>query len=106
MPHNTVKVARPGIWGNPFAVAPGREAKICVALYRAAMVGDWPPRDTSMSLDEELAALHAAWLARFERQGGTPLQLVLTLKGRNLACFCGLDQPCHADVLLHLANAD
>jgi len=26
------------------------------------------------------------------------------LKGYNLACFCGLDQPCHGDVLLDIAN--
>ena len=27
------------------------------------------------------------------------------LRGKDLACWCGLDQPCHADVLLELANA-
>lgn len=26
------------------------------------------------------------------------------LRGRNLACWCALDAPCHADVLLELAN--
>jgi hypothetical protein len=26
------------------------------------------------------------------------------LRGKNLACWCPLDQPCHADVLLQLAN--
>ena len=26
------------------------------------------------------------------------------LRGKNLACFCPLDQPCHADVLLEMAN--
>jgi hypothetical protein len=26
------------------------------------------------------------------------------LRGKNLACWCKLDQPCHADVLLWLAN--
>ena len=28
------------------------------------------------------------------------------LRGKNLACFCPLDKPCHADVLLDLANAE
>ena len=28
------------------------------------------------------------------------------LKGKNLACWCPLDQPCHADVLLKLANEE
>lgn len=27
------------------------------------------------------------------------------LRGYNLACWCPLDEPCHADVLLELANA-
>jgi len=26
------------------------------------------------------------------------------LKGKNLACFCPLNKPCHADILLELAN--
>ena len=32
------------------------------------------------------------------------LERVGELRGKNLACFCSLDQPCHADVLLELAN--
>ena len=32
------------------------------------------------------------------------LQLIRALKGRDLACWCPLDQPCHADVLLEIAN--
>ena len=27
------------------------------------------------------------------------------LRGRDLACWCPLDEPCHADVLLAVANA-
>jgi len=30
----------------------------------------------------------------------------IELRGKNLACWCALDQPCHADVLLELANQD
>jgi hypothetical protein len=26
------------------------------------------------------------------------------LRGKDLACYCSLDQPCHADILLELAN--
>lgn len=28
------------------------------------------------------------------------------LRGKDLACWCPLDQPCHADVLLELANGE
>ena len=26
------------------------------------------------------------------------------LRGRDLACYCALNEPCHADVLLEIAN--
>ena len=29
---------------------------------------------------------------------------VAMLRGKNLACWCPLDQPCHADVLLEMVN--
>ena len=28
------------------------------------------------------------------------------LRGKNLACFCPLSEPCHADVLLEVANEE
>ena len=31
---------------------------------------------------------------------------VAKLRGKNLACWCPLDQSCHADVLIELANPD
>lgn len=33
-----------------------------------------------------------------------PLLDLKPLRGKNLACWCPLDQPCHADVLLDMAN--
>ena len=32
------------------------------------------------------------------------LECFKDLRGKNLACFCPLDKPCHADVLLEIAN--
>lgn len=75
MPPNTVKVSRPGKWGNPFSVAEyGRE--LAVANYRLRMLG--------------LAAIGALDLSE--------------LRGKNLACWCRLDEACHADVLIEMAN--
>ncbi|MGW2292282.1 DUF4326 domain-containing protein [Streptomyces phaeochromogenes] len=34
------------------------------------------------------------------------LALVRELRGRDLACGCPLDRPCHVDVLVELADAD
>jgi hypothetical protein len=37
---------------------------------------------------------------------GNPMiaDIKYTLAGRNLACWCRIGQPCHADVLLEIAN--
>lgn len=34
------------------------------------------------------------------------LKLTRDLRGKNLACWCALDHPCHADVLLKIANSN
>ncbi len=63
--------------GNPFLVAEhGRETAI--ALYRAALLGGELPV-TVVDARRELA-------------------------GRTLACWCALDEDCHADVLAAVAN--
>ena len=77
MPPNTVSVTRPGKWGNAHVVRPGITAQEAVDLYR---------RDVTM-------------------RAGTIGRIRDELRGKNLACFCKLDQPCHADVLLEIANA-
>ncbi len=87
MPPNTVSVARPGPWGNPFRIGDeilGRsvpDAEAAVGHFRA------------MLADPELRAA----------VGGYPQDLS-PLRGKHLACWCS-GQPCHADVLLELANA-
>jgi hypothetical protein len=76
-PEGAISVARPHKWGNPFVVGKHgiRTADDAVRLYR-----QWLP--------------------------GSPLyqQLCELAAGYDLMCFCPLDRPCHADVLLNLAN--
>jgi Domain of unknown function (DUF4326) len=102
LPPNTASVARPGRWGNPFVVSPWRDAKTCVALFENAVRGVWNP-DTSAHLPAAWQGydVHVAWL---KRMNGHPTEQLFELRGKNLACWCSLDQPCHADVLLRLAN--
>jgi hypothetical protein len=116
MPPNTVKVDRSTKWGNPFDF---RDSSFCwVALSygekgdpagrRAASVKafrDWIVSDAGMRLEgcglyagDEPIAVSPAIEAQ---QPPDPTEL----RGKNLACWCPLDQPCHADVLLELANA-
>lgn len=76
MPENAVYVGRPSKWGNPFYPEDYDQAGATWAVTRFA--------ECCQSL---------MGLAREE------------LKGRDLACWCPLDQPCHADVLLEWANS-
>jgi hypothetical protein len=51
---------------------------------------------------EEVVTLYREWLTEVLVDTEPRLE---TLRGHDLACWCRLDQPCHADVLLELANA-
>lgn len=79
-PSGVVSVARPTRWGNPYAVTPYMSATQAVDRYRRAIEDGWDGVPTIREIREHLA-------------------------GRDLACWCSLDQPCHADVLLQIANA-
>lgn len=102
MPENTMSVARPGKFGNPFKVAECRDAGFrgtdeqiaarCVEAFRAWI--DTPFWRTNWDGDEA------------EASRNTMLAGIDGLRGKNLACWCALDAPCHADVLLELANRD
>lgn len=82
MPANTVKVARPCLWGNPFVI--GRDG-VKDARQAVQCFEDWLMAYVQKARPFRIEALEA-------------------LRGKNLACWCRLDQPCHADVLLRLAN--
>lgn len=87
MPPNTVSVARPHKFGNPFVI--NKEGPLGrTAIDNESAVGFFK----AMLSDSELLS-EAAYPMDFTE-----------LRGKNLACFCPLDKPCHADVLLELAN--
>ena len=99
-PAGAIYCGRPSLFGNPFPVSVhGREK--AVELHRRWLEG-------SMSAEEmkELSAADrlpdAISLVDLRRMVLDRLQ---ELRGHDLACWCRLDQPCHAEVLLELANA-
>ncbi len=77
LPEGVVYVGRPTRWGNPFA----------------AWTDDG--RDRAIEAFRGLIAKNPHWQDDIRRE----------LRGKDLACWCPLDKPCHADVLLELANA-
>jgi hypothetical protein len=87
-----VNCTRPGPFGNPFLVGRDGDRAYCVDLYKALLAG-MIPLGKSAGPDDLLAA-------RLRIIAG-----IDGLRGKNLACWCRLDgKPCHADVLLDVAN--
>lgn len=73
-------VARPSRWGNPFRVGVDGSRAECADRYRRALV-EGNLAFTTEDVRRELA-------------------------GADLACWCPLEEPCHADVLLEVANRE
>lgn len=88
-PDGAVVVARPSKWGNPW--------RLDAVLFGAR--GGWPLLGMTPALAVELYRTALT-------QGALPIAAQLDeLRGHDLACYCPLDQPCHADVLIEIANA-
>lgn len=88
MPPNTVKVDRSTRWGNPFKLH-----------------GDGYPMSSTVAaalFNRHFEDGHTGWVMR--GQLTTLDDVRRELRGKNLACWCSLSEPCHADVLLRLAD--
>ncbi len=93
-----VKVDRTTIWGNPFTIQDAREAG-----YKGddAALADMCVR----SFEQWLQRPHFWTGPESERRRAAILSALPTLRGKPLACWCKPGRPCHADILLRLANA-
>jgi hypothetical protein len=81
------------------------DAEDAVGLYRCLLTQG--PDLLDRHLPEHLTSLGRRIVRNDLRSHATTiLARLLDLRGKNLACWCRLDQPCHADVLLELANAE
>lgn len=113
MPAGAVIVDRTSRWGNPFWVYNGhttcgpswhvaRETwgRIPKAACTAAYVTSSRPQGAAeaVALYEDLMKVRARDEYRRLREWLAPL------RGKDLACWCPPGQPCHADVLLRIAN--
>lgn len=91
MPPNTIIVDRRSRWGNPFVVGRDGTAQECIRKYAADLLPytHKPPNN----------GLHELFVSEAVLK-----DMEIELRGKNLACWCALDQPCHADLLLKWAN--
>lgn len=88
------RVTRPGRWGNPFTIEEtakryGLDAEAAQAKA-VALCGQW----LRGTLDPTLSPGPAPSRADIRAE----------LRGHNLACWCRPGTPCHADVLIEMAN--
>src|ERR1700683_3279372 len=83
-PDGAVVVAVPSKWANPWHLGPSTTRASVVQLYERWMRGDL--------------------VNHLERQRQKLVESLPELRDRDLACWCPLDLPCHADVLIHIAN--
>lgn len=104
-PTGAIVVSRPARWGNPFQLDMlGRD--LAVLLYSDLIRGVFNPNRLNHLPDAVFYPIADAKTAFLRKLGGHPTELVRSeLAGHDLACWCSLDQPCHADVLLEVANA-
>lgn len=108
MPAGAVYVGRPTRWGNPF--------KVGMVVDRIALTdrrGETHVHEIRVETPAQAVEFYRRWLdgapllvGGHELAGRPPTaaQIRAELAWRDLACWCGLDQPCHADVLLERAN--
>ncbi len=111
LPPNTVLVCRPTKFGNPFHA---------FRLKRKMEDQDLIPTEEKKDRSEK-GKLHPEDACKFYLQwidgeipssaahdkGAVPPtreQIRRELRGKNLACYCPLGDPCHRDVLLKIAN--
>lgn len=100
-----VCVTRPGNFGNPFrAGMSGHDASEAAAIAGRMRcdIEDGP------YTAGDAVELYRWWITAVPERLNDPLPptklLLAELRGKNLACYCKLGDPCHADVLLELAN--
>jgi hypothetical protein len=113
-------VGRPTKYGNPFRVVRccGKWKVITSVDFCAKILTD----NCKLLYDtKEQAALDAVkcyemYILPYKKNGGTLADfyrasinlddIIEELRGKNLSCWCSVDSPCHADVLLKIANCD
>ncbi len=111
MPESAVYVGRGSKYGNPYRVGES------YAVILAGNYGASQQRNILESISPALAVdLYRIWLSYMNtrdkpRDRPTPDEIE-ALRGKDLACWCPLTDaqgnhvPCHADVLLELANKE
>lgn len=101
MPDNTVSVTRPGKWGNPFIV--GNQLTDLPDSVSRIIRFTGEEMDANVITPKIAVDAFKIWIT-FAYAADSLRDSLHELTGKNLACWCKIGEPCHADVLLELAN--
>jgi hypothetical protein len=103
-PAGAVYVGRGTPWGNPAVIG----SWMCLGDpdLGSRFKMSWTRTDAANATERyehiQTAAQAVDWFRRF--LVANQIRDLEKLRGKDLMCFCKPDQPCHADVLLELAN--
>lgn len=100
MPEGAVYVGRPSGWGNPWKAEVVQGVGWACTDTRTGLIVQARDRHDA----HDLAVAHyRTWISA--DLAGMRDAARAELRGKTLCCWCPPDMPCHADVLLELANA-
>lgn len=98
MPKGAVYVGRRTIWGNHWKVG---LVTNCMCDKDEHEFAECPHNFLRRATAQECVSSYREWMLSSDYRIG---KIKAELRGKDLACWCPLDQPCHADVLLEIAN--
>ncbi|MBR0649545.1 DUF4326 domain-containing protein [Roseomonas terrae] len=101
MPAGAVYVGRPSAWGNPWKAELVDGVGWCCTDTRTSTI---EPARTAAEAHSMAVAHYRAWLA--QHPDLTAAAIRADLRGKPLCCWCPEHLPCHADLLITIANAE
>lgn len=104
MPPNTVRVTRPGIYGNPFKAIDSKNRE---HVQRAVEYFErWLTTGEGCFECGPQTGVTMAFVPPWDFPKVFRAGMMRHLRGKNLACWCKPGWPCHAEVLLRMANGE
>jgi len=106
MPKEVIYVGRGTKWGNPFKLENGNILEQTKDGWKAFKLGNENTVEDVIALFRDLVIdINSHKVNHETREKFQYMYYNLqNLKGKRLACWCCIESPCHADVLIELAN--